>query len=171
MTADVLPSRPVMMAGLVCLLALAAPAAMAQGVLTTHRIPAALANEAVGAAVAICASQGYAESAVVVDTDGISQAELRGDNTGVHTIENAHDKAYTAVAYKSDTGALVERAKAGPLSPALTRLPHLILSQGAILIKFGNEIIGGIGASGAPGGNLDEACARAGLDKIRDRLK
>lgn len=151
-------------------LTLAAAPAAAQ-LIPTHRIPAMLANEAVATAVATCASQGYNESAVLVDADGVVQAMLRGDGAGVHTLENARTKAFTSAAYKSDQSQLVARAKAGPTSPALTRLPGLILSEGAVVIKTGNEVIGAIGASGAPGGEKDEACARAGLAKIADRLK
>lgn len=158
-----------------CLLAaalpFAVPAAMAQSLITTHRIPAALANEAVGEAVATCAKEGYHESAVLVDAYGNAQAVLWGDGAGAHTVENATNKAYTAAAYKTDTGALVEQAKTRAPSPALTRLSRLILSQGAVVIKLGDEVIGAIGASGAPGGEKDEACARAGLAKISDRLK
>jgi uncharacterized protein GlcG (DUF336 family) len=152
------------------LAALAIPAARAD-LIVTHRIPASLANEAVGEAVASCAKQGYNETAVLVDADGVQQAVLRGDSAGVHTLENADHKAYTAASYKSDTGDLVERAKKTEVSPALTRLPRLILSQGAVVIKIGAEVVGAIGASGAPGGEKDEACARAGLAKISDRLK
>jgi uncharacterized protein GlcG (DUF336 family) len=66
----------------------------------------------------------------------------------------------------------VERTKTGPGFAALfTQLPHLLLFGGGIVIKMGDEVIGAIGAAGAPGGNLDEACARAGLNKIQDRLK
>jgi uncharacterized protein GlcG (DUF336 family) len=42
---------------------------------------------------------------------------------------------------------------------------------GGVVIKLGDETIGAIGASGAPGAKLDDTCARAGLEKIRDRLK
>jgi uncharacterized protein GlcG (DUF336 family) len=77
--------------------------AAAQGVVQAPRISAALANEAVGAAVASCAAQGYSETAVLVDTDGVVQASLRGDGSGIHTIDSAHDKAYTAVTFKRDT--------------------------------------------------------------------
>lgn len=136
---------------------------------TVHRLNAELANEAVGAAVASCAQQGYAETAVVVDTDGVTQALLRGDGAGIHTLDSAHDKAYTSVTFKSDTGALLDRAQA--LGTLVSRLPHLLLFQGGVVIRVGNEVIGAIGAAGAPGGKLDEDCARAGLDKIRDRLK
>jgi uncharacterized protein GlcG (DUF336 family) len=143
--------------------------ASAQELLQTHRIPAALALEAVGEVVASCAKQGYSETAVLVDADGMRQAVLRGDGAGPHTLDSANDKAYTSVTFKNDTGALLERAQA--IGPLVSRLPHLLLFQGGVVIKLGNEVIGAIGASGAPGGPLDEACAKAGLDKIRDRLK
>lgn len=151
-------------------LCLAAPA-FAADVLQTHRVAAALANEAVGAAVASCARQGYAETAVLVDTDGVMQASLRGDGAGIHTIDSAHDKAYTSVSFKADTTALVELAKTAPIAVFTSKLPDLLLAPGGLVIKIGNEVVGAIGASGAPGGAFDEGCAKAGLDAIRDRLK
>ena len=42
---------------------------------------------------------------------------------------------------------------------------------GGVVINFGDEVIGSIGASGAPGAKLDDGCAHSGLDKIRDQLK
>jgi uncharacterized protein GlcG (DUF336 family) len=147
-------------------------AAHAQGLLSTHRIPAALASEAVAAAVAHCASQGYAETAVLVDADGVTQAVLRGDRAGSHTLDSARDKAYTAASFKADTLALSERAKTVPGFAALfTQLPHLILFGGGVVIKSGNEVVGAIGAAGAPGATLDAACAQAGIHKIADRTK
>jgi len=146
-------------------------AAAAQTLMETHRIPAALAAEAVTEAVAHCAAQGYAETAVLVDADGVTQALLRGDRAGAHTLDSAHDKAYTAATFKADTLALVERAKTTPAFAALFGLPHLLLFGGGVVIKHGGEAIGAIGAAGAPGANLDAACAQAGLDKIADRLK
>jgi uncharacterized protein GlcG (DUF336 family) len=149
-------------------LGLATPVRAAD-IMTLHRLSAALANEAVGAAVAACAKQGYAETAVIVDSDGVRQAELRGDGAGIHTLDSANDKAYTSLTFKTDTGALVERAQ--QIGTLTSRLPHLLLFQGGVVIKLGNEVIGAIGASGAPGGPLDEACARAGIEAIGDRLK
>lgn len=146
--------------------------ASADDLLTTHRIPAALANRMVAEAVASCAKQGYAESAVVVDADGVRQAVLRCDRTGSHTLDSANDKAYTAASFKSDTLALVERSKTVPGMAALfTQIPHLLLFGGGVVIKLGDEVIGAIGAAGAPGGNLDDTCARAGVDAVRDQLK
>jgi uncharacterized protein GlcG (DUF336 family) len=146
--------------------------AHAEGLLTTRRIPAELANQAVAEAVASCTKQGYAETAVLVDADGVRQAVLRGDRAGSHTLDSAYDKAYTAASFKTDTSALFERSKTAPgFANLFTQLPHLILLGGGILIKVGDEVVGAIGAAGAPGANLDDACAHAGLDKIRDQLK
>jgi uncharacterized protein GlcG (DUF336 family) len=144
----------------------------AEGLLLTHRIPAELASQAAAEAVASCAKQGYAETAVVVDADGVRQAVLRGDRAGSHTLDSAFDKAYTSATFKADTSALFERSKTAPgFTNLFTQIPYLILLGGGIVIKVGDEVVGAIGAAGAPGANLDEACARAGLDQIRDQLK
>ena len=157
------------LAGATCILT---SGARADGLLTTHRLPASLASTAASEVVASCARQGYAETAVVVDADGVRQAVLRGDRAGSHTLDSAFDKAYTSASFKTDTSKLAERAKSVPGFTALfTQVPHLILIGGGIAIEVDGETIGAIGAAGAPGGNLDDGCARAGLDKIRDQLK
>ena len=150
----------------------APPGARAEGLIATHRIPAGLAMEAVVETVAACAKQNYAESAVVVDADGVRIALLRGDKAGVHTLDSAFHKAYTAVTFKADTSATMKRAESSPtLTNLIVKLPNLVAAGGGLVIKAGDETIGAIGASGAPGGDLDDACAKAGLDKIADRLK
>ncbi len=146
--------------------------AFADGLLVTHRLSAEMAGAIASEAVASCAKQGYTETVVVVDADGVRQAVLRGDRAGSHTLDSAGDKAYTAASFKTDTAALADRAKTAPGFAALfTQLPHLILFGGGVVIKLGDEVVGAVGAAGAPGGNLDEACARAGVDKVRDQLK
>ena len=139
--------------------------------LPTHRIPAALAIEAASETIAACARQGYRETAVVLDADGATIVAVRGDGAGIHTLDSARDKAYTSVSFKNDTIALAERAKGEDSIAPLAKLPHVMFFGGGIVIKLGDETIGAIGASGAPGAKLDDNCARAGLDKIRDRLK
>ena len=139
--------------------------------LPTHRIPAALAVEAASETVAACAKQGYHETAQVVDADGVIIATIRGDGVGAHSLDSALDKAYTAASFKNDTLALAERAKGEDSILPLAKLPHVMFLGGGVPIKLGDELIGAIGAAGAPGGKLDDACARAGLDKIKDRLQ
>ena len=139
--------------------------------LATHRIPAALALEAAAETVSACASQNYHETAQVVDADGATIVALRGDGAGIHTLDSAYDKAYTSVSFKNDTLALAERAKGEDSIAPLAKLPHVMFFGGGVVIKLGDETIGAIGASGAPGAKLDDSCAHAGLEKIRDRLK
>jgi len=154
------------------LTALLTTTAHADGLLVTHRLPADLAMQAVTEAVESCARQGYAETVVLVDADGVRQAVLRGDRTGSHGLDSAFDKACTAATFKTDTLALTERAQTAPGFAALfTQLPHLILFGGGVVIKVGDEVIGAIGAAGAPGATLDDACAKAGVDAVKDQLK
>jgi uncharacterized protein GlcG (DUF336 family) len=155
--------------------AMACPA-RADDVITMHRLSAALASEAVTEAVASCAKQGYRVSAAVLNMDGLAQAVLRGDGATGTSFDAAQDKAYTAIMLgagrnEDSTGVIVERMGANPNAGGLAKLPHILLLQGGLRIKAGNEPIGAIGVGGAPGGNLDEACAKAGVDKISARLK
>ena len=139
--------------------------------LPTHRLPAALALEAASETVAACAKQGYHETAQVVDADGVIVATVRGDGVGAHSLDSALDKAYTAASFKTDTLALATRAKGEDSIAGLAKLPHVMFFGGGVPIKLGDEVIGAIGAAGAPGAKLDDSCARAGLDKIKDRLQ
>src|SRR5437660_7365098 len=139
--------------------------------LPTHRIPAALAVEAASETIAVCAKQGYRETAVVLDADGATIVAVRGDGAGIHTLDSAHDKAYTSVSFKNDTIALAERAKGEDSIAPLAKLPHGMFFGGGVVIKLGDEVIGSIGAAGAPGAKLDDGCAHAGLNKISDQLR
>jgi uncharacterized protein GlcG (DUF336 family) len=154
-----------------CGLAAAMTQAQAQGLVSSKRVSAALASEAVWTAVQACAEKKYTVSAVLLDYSGVQQAALRGDGTGPENAAIANDKAYTAVTFEADTADIVARAKNGPAPSAFTKIPHLVLAAGGIVIKVGDEVVGALGVSGAPGGDNDALCAKAGLDKIRDRLK
>ncbi len=72
---------------------------------------------------------------------------------------------------EDSSGAIAQRMGKTPSAGGLAKLPHVLLAQGALRIKVGNEAIAAIGVGGAPGGDLDEGCAKAGLDKISARLK
>lgn len=147
----------------------------------THRIPAVLALEAVGAAVAACTAQGYGVTATVIDADAQRIAMLRGDTAGVHTFDASWGKAYTAVGFApiarlDSSGELAARlaqfsARQPPGTLAFQPPEHMIFRAGGLTIKLGDEVIGAIGVGGAPTAEADEACARAGLDKIRDRIR
>ena len=150
-----------------------APAYADSQLITTHRIPAALALEAVGTAVATCATRGFAETAVLVDADGERQALLRGDGSGPHSLDSAFSKAYTSATMRANTEAVVERAQTDPVViNIVNKMPNMLLDGGGVVITLkSGEVIGAIAASGAPDGKVDEACAQAGLDRIMDRLQ
>jgi hypothetical protein len=74
-------------------LSLAAAIVHAQGLITTQKLSAPLANELVGTTVATCAAQGHNVTAVVVDLDGVRQAVLRGNGAPIHSLDNAYYKA------------------------------------------------------------------------------
>jgi uncharacterized protein GlcG (DUF336 family) len=157
---------------------LASRAALGEGLIKTNRLSAALALEAVGEAVAQCAKKGFAVTAIIVDIDGVRQAILRGDGAAVHTLDSAYAKAYTAaslapVRKEDSTRAIFERLSKTPgmTTAGLASLPNITFTPGGVTIMAGSEPVGGIGVGGAPGGNFDDECARAALDKIRDRMK
>ena len=161
----------------VLMLAAAFPAHAQQGLITTHKVSAQLANELVGESVAQCAAKGYKVVATVVDLDGVRQALLRGDGAPIHSMDNAYYKAYTVASLglsrkEESTKQIADRmAKAPPSAVPQTQLPNVTYAQGAIAIVVNGETVGGLGVSGAPGGNFDEDCARAALGKIKDRMK
>jgi uncharacterized protein GlcG (DUF336 family) len=121
-------------------------------------------------AIETCKAQGYNVSATVVGRNGEVIVQLRGDNTGPHTIENSQRKAYTSRTFRIPSGELVKRLKDNP-TLGLIHLSGVIANQGALPIMIGEEVIGAAGASGAPGGEKDEACVKAGIDKVADQLK
>jgi len=155
----------------------AATGAQAQGIVTTQKLSAALANQLVGDSVAACAQKGYQVVAVVVDLDGVRQAVLRGDGAPIHSMDNAYYKAYTIASLglsrkEESTKQIADRmAKNPPTNVPQTQLPNVTYAQGAIAIMTGGNTIGGLGVSGAPGGQFDEECARTALAKIKDRMK
>ena len=163
------------------LAALQLPRGAAAEVLTTHRIPTALANEAVSAAVAACTRQGFGVTATVIDVDAQRIAMLRGDTAGVHTFQASWGKAYTAVGFApmlklDNSGEVATRiaqfaTRQPPGTLAFQPPEGMIFRAGGLTIKFGDEVIGSIGVGGAPSAEADEVCARAGLDQIRERLK
>jgi len=152
-------------------LAFAACGSPAGAALIMHKdLPLDVATAIAQATVAACAAKGYPESAVVVDRDGDTIVAMRGDNASPHTMENARRKAYTAMTFKQPTAEYAKKLQ-DPNSVAHQQvtLPNVIAIPGGQPIKVGNDVIGGIGASGSPG--FDDDCVNAGMDKVKDQLK
>jgi uncharacterized protein GlcG (DUF336 family) len=133
-------------------------------------ISAAMALTMAETAVATCKANGYSVSANVLGRNGEIIVAMRGDNTGPHTLENSMKKAYTARAQRRSSGDFGDSIKDNFTAGAL-HLTNIVTARGALPIKIGEETIGAIGVSGAPGGDKDEVCAKAGIDKVAADLK
>ena len=149
----------------------AAASANAQVVLTQKNMSLELANQIASASVAACAANGYAVAATVVDRAGIVRAVQRADNAGPHTLGASQQKAFTSASAKNTTLAMMEGSQKNPAAANLVYIPGYLLLGGGVPVRVGNEVIGAVGVGGAPGGNLDEQCAMAALDKVKDQLK
>ena len=118
----------------------------------------------------LCKTQGYNVSVAIVDRAGDLKLLIVGDGASALTRSLSRRKAYTAAMRRMPTGELAKQvATPGAFNPTLYDR-QLVAVQGGVPIKVGDETIGAIGISGAPGGDKDEACANAGLAKIADRL-
>ncbi len=155
-------------------LLLAASAVMGQSSPATHAIriltPEA-AQKAVNAALQECRKGGYQVAVAVVDRSGVAQAMVRDRFAGAHTPEVAVDKAWTAVSFRTDTTELVRATQPGQPSSGLRNVPRFMAVGGGVVIQAAGSIVGGIGVSGAPSGEADEACAKAGIASLRDDLE
>jgi len=152
-------------------LALGAKSAGAAALLDQKVLPLSLATQAAQAAVAACRQKGFHISVAVTDQDGLVRVLLRDDTAGPHTLDSSVKKAYTAASLGVSTGVLTKILVEHPDATGLRDMNNRILiMQGGLPIKAGAEVIAGIGVGGTPGGDTDEACARAGLEKIMDRL-
>jgi len=118
----------------------------------------------------LCKSQGYRVSVTVVGRNGEVILQMRGDDAPPHTMENSFRKAYSARTFRVPSGELVKRVKDNPTAP-FVYLSNVVAAQGALPVKVGDDVIGAVGVSGAPGCDKDEVCAKAGIDKAADTLK
>ena len=165
-------SRPARHALLIAAgLASLASAAQAQGLRSERTLSLDLANQIAAATVAACQANGYAVSATVVDRSGQLRALQRADNAGAHTLEASRAKAFTSASARSTTLAMMENAQKNPGAANLVHIPGFLLLGGGVPVRVGNEVVGAVGAGGAPGGHLDEQCAMAALDKVKEQLK
>lgn len=151
-------------------MSLAASAANAQAPQTEHNVSMGMAQAIIAGAIEQCTKDGYKVTVVIVDKAGLVAASLRGDGTNPHTMEFAKMKAYTSRT-RGQTSLEFMKLTSTPEGAPLRQLPGTVAIGGGVPIKMGNETIGAVGVSGAPGGEKDEVCANAGIAKVADALK
>jgi len=147
-----------------------ASAAQAQAPQTEHNISMGVALAIMQGTLEHCTKDGYKVSVTVVDKGGNLAGFVRGDGTSPHTIEFSRMKAYTSRVSGRTTLEFIKYI-ATPEGEWAKQLPGTASVGGGVPIRMGNEVIGAVGVSGAPGGDKDEACAKAGIDKVAAQLK
>jgi uncharacterized protein GlcG (DUF336 family) len=156
-------------AGAIAALLLAPALCRADDAIVTYKsIAPDTALELAQAALKKCRADGYQVAVIVLDRFGAPVVGLRDRYAGIGAWDIATGKAWTAVNFSRDTSVLI---KEGNISPALQRAPRVTMSAGGVVIEAGGSLLGGVGVAGAPGGDKDEACAKVGLDAIRDKLE
>ena len=135
--------------------------------LSQKSLSLAQANTLAQEAIKACSAKNYQVSVTVVDRAGVVKAVQRTDNAGPHTVKASEMKAFTALTMKNASGKVMEAAQGNAGAQNLKDIPGLLLLAGGLPVKDGNDVIGAIGIGGAPGGNLDEACAQAALDSVK----
>jgi uncharacterized protein GlcG (DUF336 family) len=138
---------------------------------TVRQLTTEAALKAAQAALAKCRASDYQVAVAVVDRHGLTQVLLRDRFAGPHTIEVSANKAWTAVTTRTDTSELQKLTKPGEPMSGLRDVPRMTAIAGGVKIEAGGSLLGAIGVSGAPGGDADEACAKAGIRAIADDLE
>ena len=151
-------------------LCLAAPVRAQDALVTYKSLSPEIALHLARAALGECRKRGYQAAVAVVDRFGVTQVMLRDRFAGAHTPATATGKAWTAVSFRSNTTDLVALTQPGMPQAGLRNLPGAVALGGGIVIEAGGSLVGAVGVSGAPGGDADDACAKAGIDAVRDRL-
>ena len=146
-------------------------AAGAQTVVSLRSISQNAAREAATVALETCRKNGYNVTVTVLNRTGRTVVVLHDDLANPHTIENSLRKAYTSLTFRVPSGEYGKRITARPTAAGALHLDKVTTLEGALPIMAGKEIVGSIGISGAPGGDKDAVCAKAGLDKIAGGLK
>lgn len=161
--------RQLLIASVICVLA-SVPAGAQDATVTYKSLGLEVALDAARAALAECQKQGFQVAVAVVDRFGNQQVLLRDRFAGPHTPPTATGKAWTAATFRTSTLELDSMTKPGMPQAGLRQLPNVVVLGGGMMIEAGGSTVGAIGVSGAPGGEADEACAKAGIAAIQDKL-
>jgi uncharacterized protein GlcG (DUF336 family) len=151
-------------------LLISAPCRAQDALVSYKSLSPAIALELAQAALMNCQQRGYQVAAAVVDRFGVVQVVLRDRYAGAHTPATASGKAWTAATFRSSTSNLFAISQPGMMQAGIRNLPGAVVIGGGLVVEAGGALVGAIGISGAPGGDADEACAKAGIEAIQSKL-
>jgi uncharacterized protein GlcG (DUF336 family) len=149
---------------------IAAPVRAQDALVTYKSLSPELALDLARASLAECRKRGYQAAVAVADRFGVPQVMLRDRFAGTHTVRTAIGKAWTAVSFRTNTTDLVAATQPGMPQAAVRNLPRAVILGGGVMIEAGGSLVGAVGVSGGPGGDADDACAKAGIEAVRDKL-
>jgi len=162
--------RMLMTSMFACLVATGAQAADDDALISFKVMTPETALEAAQAALADCRQRGFQVAIAVLDRFGVTQVILRDRFAGPHTPETARRKAWTALSFRTDTNALVDVTQAGTPQSGVRHVPGALMIGGGVQVQAAGALVGAIGVSGAPSGEMDDACAKAGIAAIEEKL-
>lgn len=146
------------------------PASAQEPIIAYKSLNPDIALDLARAALADCRQRGYQVAVAVVDRFGVTQVMLRDRFAGPHTPATASGKAWTAVTFRTNTTELHAISQPGMAQAGIRNVPGAVILGGGMVVEAGGSLVGAIGVSGAPGGEADEACAKAGITAIQDKL-
>jgi uncharacterized protein GlcG (DUF336 family) len=150
--------------------ALSSPVRAQEATVTYKSLSPDVALDLARATLADCRQRGFQVAVAVVDRFGITQVMLRDRFAGPHTPGTASGKAWTAVTFRTNTTDLEAISRPGMMQAGIRDLPGVVIIGGGVIVEAGGALIGAVGVSGGPGGDNDEACAKAGVAAIQDKL-
>ncbi|MDA3946705.1 MAG: heme-binding protein [Helicobacteraceae bacterium] len=153
---------------IVGLLCLSVSILTAADVVKIERMSLELATEVAKRSVEACRAQGYWVSAVVVDRSANVQVVMRDTYAARFTMQIAEEKANAVIMGGTDSATLVSNR--ADIRNELNNIDGLIMMRGGLAVKSGDVLLGAVGVSGAPGGDLDAACAAKALKSLEERL-
>ncbi len=155
------------------LLAISADGAFAEEATWSRRILSPeTALKAALAAQAECRNRGWQATITVSDPSGLPIVTLRDRFAGWHTLEAAAGKARTAASWRDATTTVASRVgRVDSPEKGIMSLPGVVMIGGGLPIEAAGQMVGAIGVSGAPGGEADDVCAKAGIAAIEGDLE
>lgn len=137
---------------------------------TTKNLTPEIALKAASAALEKCRNEGFQVAVAIVDRMGNMQVMIRDRYAGAHTPDTARRKAWTATSFRSNTSDMIEISGPGQPQAGVRHVTDALMIGGGVLIDAGGSLVGAIGVSGAPGGELDDLCANAGIAAIEEDI-
>lgn len=143
--------------------------AAARDVITQRNVSLELARDLAQAAVDACRERGWQVTATVVNRAGDVQALLRDDLASRYTLQIAREKAEAVIL--SGVASSDFRRNRQDIRMEMNHVGGILVLEGGVPIQAAGTMIGALGVSGAPGGDNDEICAKAAVEKLRERLE